>query len=103
MSDMLSRPVPVEVLPYARKLVEKEIIALGGKCNLRSGSGKDGPIITDNGNMVLDCDFGAIREPASLSSKLSCIPGIVEHGIFTGVDIMYIGYEDRVEVISKKA
>ena len=53
---------------------------------MRTGSGKDGPIISDNGNIVMDCDFGTIDNPAMLSDELSRIPGLVEHGIFTKSD-----------------
>jgi ribose 5-phosphate isomerase A len=102
LKDVLQRPVPIEVLPYARKLVEKEVAELGGTCAWRTGTGKDGPIISDNGNFIMDCDFGAIESPALLGQKLSMIPGLVEHGIFTNADIIYIGYEDRVERLERK-
>ena len=102
LKDVLSRSVPVEVLPYARRLVEKKIEALGGKCTIRTGSGKDGPVISDNGNFIMDCDFGPINKPALLAEKLSQIPGLVEHGIFTNADVVYIGYEDRVERLERK-
>lgn len=101
-SDVLNRGVPIEVIPYARELVIRHIEKLGGKCTLRSGSGKDGPVISDNGNMIMDCDFGVIQNPAALAEKLSQIPGLVEHGIFTNAAIVYIGYEDRVDVRSRK-
>ncbi|MCD1294833.1 ribose 5-phosphate isomerase A [Methanocella sp. CWC-04] len=101
-TDVLARSVPIEVIPYARRLVEKELSKLGGKCTVRSGTGKDGPVISDNGNMILDCEFGRILEPAALSVKLSRIPGLVEHGIFTNASMVYIGYEDKVEVRSRK-
>jgi ribose 5-phosphate isomerase A len=99
---VLSRPVPIEVLPYARKPVEKKVAELGGTCAVRTGSGKDGPVISDNGNVIVDCDFGSIEDPAALDEKLSRIPGLVEHGIFTNADMVYIGYEDRVEILRKK-
>jgi ribose 5-phosphate isomerase A len=102
MADILSHPVPVEVLPYARRLVEKKVSELNGKCTMRTGSGKDGPVISDNGNFIMDCDFGKIERPALLGQELSQIPGLVEHGIFTNVDLVYIGYEDHVETRGKK-
>ncbi|MDI6897423.1 ribose-5-phosphate isomerase RpiA [Methanocella conradii] len=101
MKDLLSRPVPIEVLPYARRLVERKVAELGGRCMMRMGMGKDGPIISDNGNIIMDCDFGPIESPALLSQKLSAIPGLVEHGIFTNADIVYIGYEDRAESLKR--
>lgn len=102
MVDILAHPVPLEVLPYARRLVEKKVAELGGKCTVRTGSGKDGPVISDNGNIIMDCDFGKIETPALLGQELSQIAGIVEHGIFTNVDLVYIGYEDRVEMRARK-
>jgi ribose 5-phosphate isomerase A len=102
LRDVLSRPVPVEVIPYAVGLVEKKVSGLGGKCKIRTGSGKDGPVISDNGNFIMDCDFGAIEAPALLGEELSRIPGLVEHGIFTNADVIYIGYQDRVERLVRK-
>lgn len=102
ITDVLSHPVPIEVLPYSWKLVEKKIAELGGKCSMRTGSGKDGPTISDNGNVIMDCDFGTINNPAMLSDDLSRIPGLVEHGIFTNADVVYIGYEDHVETRNRR-
>ncbi len=67
-SAMLNRSVPIEVLPYARRLVERELQKLGGTCKVRTCSGKDGPIISDNGNFILDCEFGVI-EPSGPGRK----------------------------------
>ena len=98
--DKLNYPVPLEVIPFARKLVEKEIEKLGGKAVLRMGVNKDGPVISDNGNFIMDADFGIIDDPDSLGEKLSQCPGLVEHGIFTKVDIIYIGKKDgSVEIM----
>jgi len=102
LKDVLSRTIPIEVLPYARKLVEKKIAELGGTCAWRTGTGKDGPVISDNGNIIGDCDFGPVRNPALLGEKLSQIPGLVGHGIFNNADIVYIGYDDRVERLERK-
>lgn len=98
-TDVLTHPVPLEVLPFARKLVLKQVERLGGKAGLRMGVSKDGPVITDNGNFIMDADFGKIEDPAYLGEQLSQCTGIVEHGIFTGVDTVYIGKKDgSVEV-----
>jgi ribose 5-phosphate isomerase A len=102
LKDVFNRSVPIEVLPYARKLVEKHIAELGGSCTMRTGTGKDGPVISDNGNFIMDCDFGPINKPAALAEKLSQVPGLVEHGIFTNADVVYVGYEDRVERLERK-
>jgi len=98
-ADRLDHSVPVEVLPDARTTVADEIRALGGSPTLRSAERKDGPVVTDNGNLVLDCEFGAIPNPAELASDLAGLPGAVEHGLFVGMaDEIHVGSEDGVEV-----
>jgi ribose 5-phosphate isomerase A len=99
----LNRSVPIEVLPYARRLVERELTKLGGACKVRTCPGKDGPVISDNGNFIMDCEFGEIPEPAALGERMSQIAGLVEHGIFTGASVVYLGYEDRVDVLRRKS
>jgi ribose 5-phosphate isomerase A len=90
-------PLPVEVIAFARTVVEKKIVALGGSPKLRTKP--DGsPYLTDNGNQILDCSFGKIADPAALALALSSIPGIVEHGLFVGLAKMaLVGRGDRVE------
>jgi ribose 5-phosphate isomerase A len=84
--------LPVEVLPMAITPVTKAIEALGGKPELRMGVKKDGPVITDQGNMVLDVTFNAIDNPAELEKTLNNIPGVLENGLFIGVtDVVLIG------------
>ncbi len=85
-------PVPVEVLPMAIAPVTRALEQLGGKPELRMGIKKDGPVITDQGNMVLDVTFASIPNPAELEKTLNNIPGVLENGIFVGVtDIVLIG------------
>jgi len=97
--ETLSRPVPIEVLPDAYAAVERDLDTLRGKPTLRRAERKDGPVVTDNGNLVLDCEFGAIDDPRSLARSLSAVPGVVEHGLFVDlVDAVYIGTDDGVEV-----
>jgi ribose 5-phosphate isomerase A len=96
--DTLAQPVPLEVLPDAYAAVEREIETLGGEPTLRRSEAKDGPVVTDNGNLVLDCSFGAIDDPEALARTLSGVPGVVEHGLFVGlVDTVYVGTDDGVE------
>ncbi|MGB9132003.1 MAG: ribose 5-phosphate isomerase A [Methanosarcina sp.] len=101
-SVQLDKVVPIEVLPFAKELVIEKIRGLGGKPELRLALRKDGPVITDNGNFVLDSSFGVIQDPESLAIKLSSIPGVVEHGIFSNVDELYIGKKDgSVKIVRK--
>ncbi|WP_048077717.1 ribose-5-phosphate isomerase A, partial [Halorubrum sp. AJ67] len=60
---------------------------------------KDGPVVTDNGNLVFDASFGAIDDPDALSTTLSTTPGVVEHGLFVGLaDEVHVGTESSVRV-----
>lgn len=94
--------IPIEVLPFAISLVKRKIAALGGQPVLREGKGKLGPVITDNGNALLDSYFGEIANPAALEAKLKMIAGLVETGLFVGLtDIAYVGTGDAVEKIEK--
>jgi ribose 5-phosphate isomerase A len=94
--------VPVEVLPFAISLVKQKIAVLAGKPTIREGKGKLGPVITDNGNAILDTYFGEIKNPAELEVKVKMIPGVVETGFFVGLtDIAYVGAADAVEKLEK--
>jgi ribose 5-phosphate isomerase A len=85
-------PLPVEVLPMAVTPVMAALEKLGGKPELRMGVKKDGPVITDQGNMILDVEFGAIANPRELESTINNIPGVLENGLFVGVaDVVLIG------------
>ncbi len=97
--EKMNHPVPVEVLPFAVKLVEARLKEMGGKPVLRIGKMKDGPVITDNGNFVMDVDFGVIEDPKGLAARLSPIPGLVEHGIFDNVDELHLARAGKVEII----
>jgi ribose 5-phosphate isomerase A len=87
-----SFPVPVEVIPMALAPVMRAIEKLGGKPELRMGIKKAGPVITDQGNMVIDVKFDNINDPAGLEKTLNNIPGVLENGIFVGVtDLVLVG------------
>lgn len=97
-----NQPVPIEVLPFAISLVKRRIMAVGGNPVLREGKGKLGPVITDNGNAIIDAYFGEIKKPAELEAKLKLIPGVVETGLFVGLtDIVYLATSSKVEKIEK--
>ena len=96
-------PVPIEVLPFANVHVQRRIEVIGGKAVLREGKGKLGPVITDNGNVILDAVFGEINDPTVLGIKLKMIPGVLETGLFVGMaDIVYFGSSSSVEKVEKK-
>ncbi|SDL98761.1 ribose-5-phosphate isomerase [Halogranum gelatinilyticum] len=97
--ETLDHLVPVEVLPAARTTVASAVESAGGDPVLRDAEHKDGPVVTDNGNLVLDCDFGAIEAAAALARTLSETPGVVEHGLFVGLaDEVHVGTGEGVTV-----
>lgn len=76
-------PLPVEILEEARVPVIEAIAKLGGECVLRQGIKKAGPVITDNGNQLLDVLWKKSVDPAAMEKKLNVITGVVENGFFT--------------------
>jgi ribose 5-phosphate isomerase A len=90
-------PLPVEIIDFARVVLEKKIGVLGATTKLRVRS--DGqPFVTDEGHHILDCCFGEIDDPARLAITLSNMPGIVEHGLFIGLASMaLVGRGEWVE------
>lgn len=96
-----NKTVPVEVHPFARNMIKKFIEKLGGKPNLRTIE-RGYPFITENSNIIYDCDFGTIKEPKPLARKIKEIAGVVEVGIFTRKpDVIYKAKEDgSFEILS---
>jgi ribose 5-phosphate isomerase A len=98
-----NHPVPIEVLPFALSQVKNQIEQIGGKLILREGTGKVGPVITDNGNVILDAFFGPIKNPVHLNNLLKMITGVVETGLFIdSTDIVYLGKSTQTEKIERK-
>ncbi len=98
-----NHPVPIEVLPFAAPLVVRKIREIGGKPALREGIKKAGPVITDNGNVIIDVDFGLIRKPAEVERELKGLPSVAETGLFVEMtDTAYIGKRSGVEKLVKK-
>ena len=96
-------PVPIEAIPFATSPVMRRIQEIGGKPWLRESAGKLGPVITDNGNVIIDADFGLIPKPAELERELNGVPGLVEHGLFVKtVDIVYVGKHSGIEKLTKE-
>ena len=89
-----NRTVPVEIHPLARNSVTKTIKKLGGDAEIRSLE-RGYPFFTENGNIVLDCDFGSINNPKVLTQKIKQIPGVLESGIFLRKpDVIYKAKEN---------
>ena len=84
-----NRDIPVEVHPLARNTVAKNISKIGGKPSIRTLD-RGYPFVTENGNIILDCNFGVIKKPKLLQENIKKISGVLEVGIFTRKpDIIY--------------
>jgi ribose 5-phosphate isomerase A len=84
--------LPVEVIPMAVTPVMRALTKLGGKPELRMGIRKAGPVVTDQGNLVIDVKFEAIANPAELEKTINNLPGVLENGLFVGVtDLVLVG------------
>ena len=89
------RPLPVEVVPFGWCSQAAFLEALGARVTVRQGP--DGtPFRTDQSNVILDCDFGPIAEPARLAAQLDARAGIVAHGLFLGLatDVIVAGVQE---------
>jgi ribose 5-phosphate isomerase A len=98
----MDQPVPIEVLPFALEPVTLKMREMGGKPVAREGKGKVGPVVTDNGNFIVDVDFGPIDTPKKLGSQLRGVPGVVETGLFVGMaDIVYVSTPKAVRKLER--
>ena len=89
-----TRTVPVEIHPLARNTVIQSIKKLGGDAQIRSLD-RGYPFFTENGNIILDCDFGTIKNPKVLTGKIKQTPGVLESGIFLRKpDVIYKAKEN---------
>ncbi|HEX4078315.1 MAG TPA: ribose-5-phosphate isomerase RpiA [Rhizomicrobium sp.] len=104
--DCLGRfPLPVEVTPFGHETTAariREAAARGGyrdiPVGLRERDGK--AFVTDSGNLIYDCAFGAIQDAPVLASLLGAVPGVVEHGLFIGLaSTLIVASEAGLEVI----
>jgi len=92
--------VPIEVIPFAINAVTQKLRLLTGTAVLRVKNGQT--YLTDQGNYILDVDFGLIDDPATLAKELDHVTGIVEHGLFIDLaDYIIVGKGDRIEVFRK--
>ena len=81
-----SFPLPVEVLPSAWKQVQEVISDMNGSSSLRMATKKAGPIVTDQGNLILDVSFNdGIKDPKEIEMTINNIPGVLENGLFVGL------------------
>ncbi len=92
--------LPVEVVPFGVAPVSRFVESIGGTPRLRQQPSGE-PFVTDQGNYILDCQFGPIADPAVLARQLCDRAGVVEHGLFIGLASMVIvGKPDGVEILT---
>jgi ribose 5-phosphate isomerase A len=89
-------PLPIEVIPMARSLVARKMVAMGGSPVYREG------FVTDNGNIILDVHNLQIMEPVKMETEINQIPGVVTVGIFAErpADILILGGKDGVKTLT---
>jgi len=95
-------PLPVEVLPNAWKQVQDAITKMNGSSSLRMATKKAGPVVTDQGNLILDVLFNdGIKNPKEIEMKINNIPGVLENGLFVDLtDKVLVGkIEDNFPVV----
>jgi ribose 5-phosphate isomerase A len=97
-------PIPVEIIPFSYRFVADQLSNAKGKLKLRDGSpSKMGPVVGDNGGLIGDVTFQEHDDLSYLDTLLNSIPGIIEHGLFLRMaDLVYVSYENRVDVLRKK-
>jgi ribose 5-phosphate isomerase A len=103
MVPRLGAPVPVEVIPFAVRPVMTQLRGFGCRPFIREGVRKDGPVITDNGNFIVDCTFAEIARPAELEAAIASVPGVVGSGIFTGFadkTTVIVGGEKKCRIVT---
>ncbi|MFW9769384.1 MAG: ribose 5-phosphate isomerase A [Candidatus Thorarchaeota archaeon] len=95
--------IPVEVLPFSLGVVHRKIKSMGIDPSVRQAQKKMGPVVTDNGNFILDLKFPEpIESPAKIATDLKMIPGVVETGLFVGMaDEVHVGKEDGVDILKR--
>ncbi len=90
--------VPIEVVKFASGVEMEFLKSIGGKPVLRKVNGK--PFITDEGNYIVDTNFGVIENPGNLADKLNKRAGIVEHGLFIGLTSnVVVAFKEGIEVL----
>ena len=101
LGEKWKKGVPIEVIPMAYVPLLKKFEKMGGKPFLRMAKSKAGPLVTDNGNFIIDVDFGIIKNPSDLNDKIIKIPGVVDTGFFIKMTSkVYIGQENG-EIIER--
>ncbi|MHA1273230.1 MAG: ribose 5-phosphate isomerase A [Promethearchaeota archaeon] len=103
LGENWKKGVPIEVIPIAYVSIINKLKKLNGNPILRMAQAKAGPLITDNGNFIIDVDFGIIENPLEINNKIITIPGVVDTGLFLDIATKaYIGQKDGKVLILEK-
>lgn len=96
-------PIPIEVLPFSLGVVKRKIEAMGITPKIREAQRKIGPVVTDNGNFILDLQFPEpIQNPTKIAVDLKMIPGIIETGLFVNMtNEVHVGTEENAYILKK--
>jgi ribose 5-phosphate isomerase A len=93
-------PIPVEILPQSLSFVSKQLKFTQGTPVLRMAEKKDGPVVTDQGNFILDTTYSVDTDWNTLNQTLNNIPGVMDHGLFLNQDHhILVGEETGVREI----
>jgi ribose 5-phosphate isomerase A len=104
LTDVLGtdQPVYLEVHPFAVVPVVRKLEKMGARAVVRQGAGKVGPVVTDNGNTLIDASFGPIDDLEELNRLLHMVQGVMETGLFIGyAQRAYIGTEKSVYELTR--
>ncbi len=95
--------IPIEILPFSLGVVRRKIASMGIEPIVRQAEKKMGPVVTDNGNFIIDLKFSKpLENPAKVATDLKMISGVVETGLFIGMtDEVHVGKEDGVLILKK--
>jgi ribose 5-phosphate isomerase A len=106
LGETWKQGIPVEVIPAAYTVIMHRLREIGGNPKLRMAQRKAGPVVTDNGNFLIDVDFGvlSLERVVELNSQLNSFPGVLEHGLFVKMaKRAYFGQQDgTVHVVDPK-
>ncbi|EOA98555.1 Ribose-5-phosphate isomerase [Anas platyrhynchos] len=96
LGEQWKKGIPIEVIPMAYVPVTRALTKnFGGAAELRMAVSKAGPVVTDNGNFILDWKFDKVHEWSEVNTAIKMIPGVVETGLFINMaEVVYFGMED---------
>lgn len=98
-------PLPVEINRFGMAATRLALVREAARCGCNGAvvlrRGADGAeYVTDGGHLILDCHFGRIDAPEDLASRLTAVPGVVEHGLFIGLATAIVsGGRDGVTIL----